>query len=287
METKTLVDRFGSNRMNAAEPGKLLRGCTGVQVVFAGGMCEVPFFLPYRLGGDKESVGTANTIIVNDLDRHVINLCENVRERRADLVRWLDETPFHPDALAKAQDYCREMENPERMTLSQDWRFEWACHYFVASWMTRGGKGGTKGEFDAGLSIRWKSGGGDSAVRFRSATEGLAEWEKIMRRCTFTTLDGLDFLAECKKRDVPQNGLYADPPWLNGDGDNYTHNIDPVKLRDALESFDRTRIVVRYGDCGQVRELYPEERWTWHRLTGRTQANEAKAEVLLTRNIAL
>lgn len=37
--------------MHAAEPGKLLRGCTCVAVPFAGGMCEVPFILSPK-GGD-------------------------------------------------------------------------------------------------------------------------------------------------------------------------------------------------------------------------------------------
>lgn len=267
MKITALVDRFGSNRMNAAEPGKLLRGCTCISVPFAGGMCEVPHF-------------TANIINVNDLDRHVMNLAEAVRDFRPELMKMLDATPYHPEMLAKAQHYCKSAE-----VFRPSQRIEWAYWYFIASWMTRGGKGGTKGEFDAGLSVRWKSGGGDSVVRFRSATEALAEWEKVMRRCTFHTLDALEFLAECRKRDIKENGIYCDPPWI-GDGDKYTHNIDHVKLRDLLLSFEHTRIVVRYGDCKLIRHLYPEPSWTCHRLESRTQANAAKAEVLLTRNIA-
>lgn len=125
-------------------------------------------------------------------------------------------------------------------------------------------------------------------VRFRSAIEALAEWEKVMRRCTFTTLDCFDFLAECKKRDIPENGVYCDPPWF-GDGDSYTHNLGQggfKRLRDVLHSFERTRIVLRHGDCQALHDLYPEPEWTWHRLESRTQANEAKGEVLLTMNVS-
>lgn len=272
MKITALVDRYGSNRMNATEPGKLLRGCSCVAIPFAGGMCEVPHI-------------TANVVLVNDLDRHVMNLCEVVRDRREELARRLDHTPFHPDALEAAQKYCRNAEDGHGVDF-----FLWAYHYFIASWMTRGGKGGTDGEFDSGLSIRWKSGGGDSVVRFRSATEGLAEWEKVMRRCTFTTIDAFEFLAECAKRDIPENGIYCDPPWPE-DGDKYTHKFGPEqqrRLAEVLTSFEKSRIVVRYGDHPLIRELYPSSApggglWEWRLLNGRTQANKEKAEVLLVR----
>lgn len=276
MKVTALVDRFGSNRMNADKPAELLKGCTCINVPFAGSLCEVAWF-------------EANIINVNDLDRHVMNLAAVVRDSRQELQAKLDATPFHPDVLAKAQEYCRRREN-DRQHIWEGMYFEWAYHYFVASWMTRGGKMGTKGEFDQGLSVRWKSGGGDSVVRFRSATESLAEWQKVMQRCTFHTLDAFDFLAECKKvvkgepRDINANGIYCDAPWPQ-DGARYTHRFPESmqrRLAKVLAEFEHTRIVVRYGDHPLIRELYPAPRWKWHPLTSRTQANEAKAEVLIT-----
>lgn len=290
MNITQLVDRFGSNRMNASEPGKLLRGCTCVNITFAGGMCEVPFILSPRSGGDPESQGTANIVNVNDLDRHVINLCEMIRSYREELCRQWDATPFHPDVLTLAQQKCKmySLNNWRENTLGTDAaRIDWAYHYFIASWMGRGGRGGTKGEFDGGLSVRWKSTGGDSCKRFQSATEALAEWQTVMRRCTFHCMDAFDFIAECSKRDIPENGIYCDPPWPD-DGDKYTHVFEEshqVHLSLVLGAFEKTRIVVRLNDHQLVRDLYPEPAWTWHRLESRTQANEAKQEVLLTRNI--
>lgn len=108
-QVSQLIDRFGSNRMNAAEPGKLLRGCTCVNVPFAGGMCEVPHF-------------TANIVNVNDLDCAVMNLCEIVRDSRARLVSELDSTPFHPAVLRYAQEICKR-KRPSEMPC-----FEWAYH---------------------------------------------------------------------------------------------------------------------------------------------------------------
>lgn len=292
MKIKQLVDRYGSNRMNAAEPGKLLKGCTCIAVPFAGGMCEIPYM-------------TANIINVNDLDRHVINLCRVIANERERLVIRLDGAAFHGDTLKESQQYCRDVESAMRkpeLIHEFDYDFFWAYHYFIASWMTRGGSGGTKGEFEQGMSIRWKSGGGDSVVRFRNAAEGIAAWEKVMRICTFTTLDAFDFIGECKKRDIPENGIYCDPPWPE-DGDNYKHGAfdelvnwsdgaGPMEriskhevLARMLRSFERTKIVVRLNDHPIVHELYPESDWTWHRLESRTQANKGKAEVLLTRNV--
>lgn len=268
MKVRQLADRFGSNRQNAERPGELLRGCSCVAIPFAGGMCEVPHI-------------KANIVLVNDLDRHVINLAEVVKFQGDKLIYDLDRTPFHPDTLREAQAFCRLGESTRN--------YDWAYHYFICSWMTRGGKMGTKGEFDQGLSIRWKSGGGDSVVRFRNATESLSAWSATMQRCTFTAMDCFEFLAECKERDIPENGLFIDAPWP-GDGENYTHKFNTaqqVVLADRLGHFEESKIVVRFGDHPLIRGLYRENLgWTWHPVTSRTQANSAKAEFLITRNIA-
>lgn len=278
-----LVDRFGSNRMNAERPGHFFQGCTCVSIPFAGVMCEVAHM-------------TANIINVNDLDRHVINLGRVVRDRGAELRDKLEVTEFHTDQLKESQEYCRIIEQDpapdfdgagtfhDGQTFVAPDSFYWAYHYFVCSWMTRGGKMGTKGEFDQGLSVRWKSTGGDSVVRFRSATEALKDWQQVMHRCTFHTLDAFTFIAECKKRDIRQNGIFCDPPWPD-DGANYTHRFTEkmhVDLAMRLAEFKETRVVVRFGDHSLIREIYPTSHWTWHEVTGRTQANDDKAEVLLT-----
>lgn len=145
---------------------------------------------------------------------------------------------------------------------------------------------GSRGEFDHGLSVRWKATGGDSVVRFRNATESLTEWQEVMRRCTFHTLNAFDFLAECLKRDTEEAGIYCDPPWPD-DGDVYNHKFPEAaqrRLALTLGNFQRAKIIVRYGDHPLIRELYPEAHWTWHKMQGRTQANGSKEEALIVRN---
>jgi site-specific DNA-adenine methylase len=147
--------------------------------------------------------------------------------------------------------------------------------------MSRSATAGTDYEFRANLSVRWNNSGGDSAVRFRHATESLEAWGRVMRRCTFVCLDVFDFLDRVD--DQPQHGLYLDPPFP-GPGDRYKHSFGEGEhrgLATRLGKFRNCRVVCRFYDHPLVRELYPEGRWEWVRLTGRTQANASAPEVLL------
>ena len=280
----TLAAWFGSDRMIAEHIGDLLKGCSWIGIPFAGGMSALLHL-------------EARTMAVNDLHRHVMNVGLVVadQEMKDELVRRLDATLFHLDELAVAQRECLRREadpayansGSERSLLNRSGRIDWAVDYFVCSWMARNGTAGTKGEFNTGLSVRWEAGGGDSAVRFRNATESLHQWHQVMRRCTFTTDDAFDFLAKCKDRDG--HGLYVDPPFP-GPGDGYKFNSGKTaaeqrtwhtRLRDALVGFRVTRVCCRYYRHPLVEELYPEGPWTWHRLKGRTQTNSPVEEVLL------
>jgi DNA adenine methylase len=271
MKVTALASWFGSNRMLAENVGKALEGRSWVGVPFAGGMSELVHI-------------RANVLLVSDLHRHVINLANCVKHNRRELTAMLDATMFHPDELAKAQARCRERDCRCEPVDGKD--LEWASDYFVTSWMSRGGTSGTEGEFDGSMSIRWKSGGGDSAVRFRSAIKALADWEKIAQKCTFVCLDVFDLLDQAHKRDIPENGLYLDPPFP-GPGDGYAHKFTTDqhrKLARRLLDFAATRVVCRFYDVPLIRELYPEPAWQWNHLKGRDQANAEKPEVLLVRN---
>jgi site-specific DNA-adenine methylase len=150
--------------------------------------------------------------------------------------------------------------------------------------MGRSAKAGTDGEFDGGLAVRWNAGGGDSAVRFQNAVRSMVPWRRgFLSRCTFVCMDGFAFLDECK--DEPDCAVYCDPPWVD-DGDDYRHKFsvaDHRRLRERLTAFKHARIVLRYGDCPLVRELYSSGDWQWSEMSGRTSANKKKAEVVIVR----
>lgn len=260
---------FGSSRIIAAHVGRALRGCAWVGVPFAGGMCELAQI-------------EARTLLVSDLHRHVINLANVIATRGDELRQALDGVPFHQDALRWAQDTCRERETYVRNDPGVP-DFDAAKAYFIASWMGRNGKAGTVEEFNGRLSVRWNANGGDSVVRYRNAVASLEAWQQIMRRCTFETLDCFAFLERCE--DSEGHGIYCDPPWPD-DGDKYKHRFTPedhARLAAKLAGFQHTRIVLRLGVHPLVETLYPRGDWDWQELSGRTQANKSKREVLITR----
>jgi DNA adenine methylase len=264
MPITALAPWFGSNRLLAHRVGELLEGCNWVGIPFAGGMSELAYI-------------TARTIVVNDLHRHVINLATIAAHPMLGpkLYRRLKRIPFHPLSLAEAQAHCREFEPGAQAD------FAAAAAYFVASWMGRNGKAGTDDEFSGGLALRWNAGGGDSAVRYRSAVHALVSWRRVFARCTFSALDAFAFLEKCK--DAHGHGIYCDPPFP-GPGDAYRHKFDERQhglLAERLQGFTRARVVCRFYDHPLVRELYVQECWEWIELVGRKQTNEDAPEVLL------
>ncbi len=265
-EVSTLVPWFGSNRTNAAEPGKLFGKLDWCGVPFAGGMSELLYI-------------QARGLLVNDLHRDVINLArvvanDNLRDW---LIEKADSMPFHPDVLMKAQQQCNVI--PAPFTDAQPER---ALAYFVACWMGMSARSGTDKEFGGNISSRFTASGGGSNVRYRSAIKALEEFGKVLREAEFSTLDFRDFLAKC--HDRPGHGIYVDSPWPD-DGASYLHKFteqDQRDLANMLKSFEYTHVVVRFGDHPLIHELYDNNDWHWRFITGRTQSNNDKAEVLLT-----
>lgn len=267
-KAKRVLPYFGSAAAVAHLVGPHLAGCRFVAVPFAGGMSELLHI-------------DAGTILVSDLNRHAMNLANVLKHPQEGprLIRRLRREPFHEDALREAQERCACLsaaETPDRE--------EWARDYFVACWCGRNGSAGTGKELSAGMSFRWDGNGGDSAGRFRTATESLKGWRRVMHRCTFLVRDCFELLEGVK--DEPETGIYVDPPWPL-DGERYAHKFTDEqqrRLADVLTKYTRARVVVRYGDHPLVRQLYPARRWDWHEVKGRTanaRAMGSKAEVLI------
>lgn len=266
MTITAIAPWFGAARMIAKHVGKAMRGCNWVCVPFAGGMPELAQI-------------PARTIMVSDLHRHVINLATVAAHPDAGpiLYRRLRRSLFHPDNLSAAQEWCKRNhphgEGPDLAAAEK---------YFIASWMGRSHKSGIDDEFNGGVALRWNSNGGDSVVRFRNAAHSLLAFRRIAARCQFTVADAFTVIDRCE--DKLGHGIYTDAPWPD-DGDRYKHafkEADQRRLAASLGRFTKTRIVIRYGDHPLIRELYPAARWHWQEIDGRTQGNNAKAEVLIT-----
>ena len=160
-------------------------------------------------------------LVVNDLHRHIINLATVAADPvlAPQLYRQLRRLPLHPDVLAQAQQRCVQRERDGLLPASQ---LDWAVDYFVCAWMSRQRKAGTASEFSGRVCVRWEAAGGDTAVRFRSATSSLLTWRRILARATFTSHDAFEMLGKCKDR--PRHGIYCDPPFP-GPGDSYRYKF--------------------------------------------------------------
>ena len=262
---------FGSGRIGAKLVGHELRGCSFVGIPFGGGMCEL------------QHVRDARTVLVNDLHSHVINLASVIAddELRPELIKTLEGLPFHPSTLSNAQESCRTVWGSPT---ARENRTQWAADYFVAAWMARNGTAGTEREFEAGISLRWNANGGDSAKRFRNATQSLDAWSCVMRRCTFTCADGIEMVERFEDSDG--HAIYIDVPFP-GPGAGYRHKFNDAmqrRLACALRRFTRTRVVCRFYDHPLVRELYGDDGWEWKPRSGRKQTNEKALEFLIVRN---
>lgn len=277
-----LAPWYGSNRIAPEAVGIALGRLDWCGVPFAGGCCEIPWIRT------RAGVG-------NDLHRHLINLArvaadQDLAEQVAHRVSGM---LFHPDELRMAQRRCSARETPPRAGLfagpasgpacDTAPSVEWATDYFVCCWMGRSAIAGTPSEFRSAISTRWTSSGGDSARRFRSAAESLRAWHRMLTGWSFMTLDAFDFLSFC--RDEAGHGVYADAPWPDA-GDGYTHHFTAEqqrRLAARLATFERARVVIRYGDHPLIRELYADRaRWDWTESTTRGQAGNEVAEVLIT-----
>lgn len=285
MKVTAVGNWYGSAREQARRIADELKGCTLV-------------VLPACGGGSELADIDAPKLIVNDKHKHIINLMMVMADPLLGpkFYRRLRRMAFHAATLYEAQLYCRDVEVRMNETgslfvgsspVKGEWtvdKLEWACQYAICSWMGRGGKGGTPGEFTGALPVRYTPNGGGSGQRFHNWVASFAAWRRILRRCEFSSLDMFDLIP--KLSDRKGVGVYVDPPWL-GAGDLYsmrfTHN-DHTRLETALRRFNDARIVVRYGDHPFIRDLYAGNGWRFIEYASKDQDNKAVPEVLIVRN---
>lgn len=262
MKTKSVLPWFGSDASVASQLGNMLDRCRHVTIPFCGGMSILPHL-------------KAKGIVANDAHEHAINF---YRVASMDnswsemLAKFCEKTLSHPAELRLAEELTSVVVGPDKIV--QAWAFWALC------WIGRKGKGGTKHQ-GGKPSVRRTASGGNNASRIQSAAADLREWAEEFKRCEWTCEDFRDCID--KVADRPDCGIYADPPWF-GAGRNYLHNFtaqDHIDLRDKLNDHkDGPQIVVRYGDCNEVRDLYSD----WHitEAVSRTQANKKLGELWIT-----
>lgn len=269
MKTKSALSYFGSDSEVAAELAALLDGCSHVTIPFVGGGSIIPYL-------------KARAIVANDLNNLAINFYRVISGRYGEglqesLIELCDATLSHPSEIeAATQILARPVE------VSPDLK-AWA--YWAQCWIGRKGKGGTKSPASM-PSVRRTASGGTNASRLKAAAGDLRAWAKTFERCEWECLDFRLLIP--KIADKPGCGIYVDAPWVDA-GDVYLHSFsraDHIDLRYLLDRFQETSIVVRYGDCEFIRDLYSiRGGWTVIERSSRDQTNAVKGEVWFTRRV--
>lgn len=262
MQTKSALSYFGSDSEVAGQLAAMLDHCKHVTIPFVGGAAILPHL-------------KARAIVANDKHRSAINFYRHMSNdaTRDELITLCRATLSHPAELEDA----KEISGRNANSTMDAWAFWAMC------WIGRKGKGGTKHQ--GGMpSVRRTASGGTNASRIRAAANDLVQWARQFERCEWECVDFRVLLP--KVADKPNCGVYVDAPWI-GAGRNYLHSFSDQDHRDLAELLDRfneTAVVIRYGDAPLLRELYPDGRWCWISATSRTQANNVRGEVWITRN---
>lgn len=285
MKTKSALSYFGSDSEVAPRLAELLDHCSHVTIPFCGGMSILPFL-------------KARAIVANDLNDLAINFYRVMSgvhgtASRSWCIQRCKKTLSHPGELTMASGLLK---------IDPAWPPDhraWA--YWAQCWIGRKGKGGTDGEVSA-PSVRRKPDGGTNASRIKAAAADLEEWAKHFERCEWECRDFRELFPEIA--DDKRCGIYVDGPWVQT-GDKYIHKFAPIEdesrqsfffdnserlpthkeLAECCGRFEKTTVVIRYGDHPRLREYYPEPRWTWIEASSRTQSNAVKGEVWITRNV--
>lgn len=180
------------------------------------------------------------------------------------------DTLSHPLEIERAREL---LSRTDTSSFDKAWAF-WVC-----CWVGRKGQAGTKGHQrgKATASVRRAPTGGNNATRIIAAAEGLLEWRQHFKRCEFEAVSFREQLGKAKDRD--DCSIYVDPPWP-GAGDAYAHGFDErdhVELSYMLSGFEKSRVLVRYGDGELVRKLYGK--WRLIECKTRSQSNAEIAEL--------
>lgn len=238
---------------------------------------------------------------VNDIHADIYTLARVIQDATMapKLYERLSRTLVSDMVLEDAQEALTEDYSPAARGNERVAREEMvnrAYWYFVASWLMRNGIAGTEDAEAIGkrwsLCVRYTPTGGSPTVRFTSAIESIPAWHHRLRNVVILWRDGFE-LIEKKIPDRSDTCIYVDPTYLveGRSSARYTHEMKPEdapRLAELLSRFKKTRVVVSYYDCDEVRDLY--EGWTFidksrqknlHAASGRGERRKEAPEVLI------
>lgn len=189
---------------------------------------------------------------VNDLYGDLINLARVIQDRQLgfELYDKLSRTLYAEELFREAKErLMSEQVHNGKPDLDR------AYDYFVTSWMGINGVSGTS-RYNYQFAIRWCRGGGQGARRWQSVVDSMPAWHKRLRNVVIIRRDAFEVLANIKDEDGV--AIYCDPPYFDK-SDKYVHDFedgDHKRLAESLKKFRKSKVIVSYYDCSQVRQLY-------------------------------
>lgn len=188
---------------------------------------------------------------VNDLHGDLINLARVVQSTDAAMLyRRMRRVILHEEFV----DDCKQ-----KMAMPFTDGLDRAFHFFVISWITRNGIGGTR-DSNQNFCRRFTSNGGGPATRLASAVESIPAWRRRMRGVQILRMNAFEMLERVE--DKAGGVIYADPPYLVK-GAKYVHDFDWLahrRLAKLLHRFQKTRVIVSYYEHPDLAAIYPG--WT-------------------------
>lgn len=238
---KSLLPYYGSKRSLAAKIVDVLGAHQTYWEPFCGSMAIL-------FGKEPCEMET-----VNDLYGDLINLARVVQDKELSFELY--------DKLCRTL-YVEELfEEAKLEWTSEPFQFydkpdiERAYYYFVASWMGINGVSGTE-RCNYAFAMRYCRGGGQGARRWQSVVGSMPAWHKRLRNVVIIRKDAFEVIPNIK--DEPGVAIYCDPPYFDK-SDKYVHDFtagDHEKLAEQLKRFTKSKVVVSYYDCPEVRQLY-------------------------------
>ncbi|NIP26654.1 MAG: DNA adenine methylase [Phycisphaerae bacterium] len=242
MKIKAIAPWFGGKRRLAPLIADLLGRhraywepfCGSMAVLFAKKPCEME--------------------TVNDLHGDLINLARIVQDKELGfklydkLSRTLYAEQFFREAKKRWLSAPRDFDAAEP-------DIDRAYDYFVASWLGINGVSGTE-RCNYQFALRWCVGGGQGAIRWTSVIESMPAWHKRLRNVVIIQRDAFEIIENIK--DKHHTAVYCDPPYIEK-SDKYVHDFnenDHQRLAQALQRFEKARVIVSYYDHPKLETLY-------------------------------
>ena len=266
MKIKALAPWFGAKRTLAPAIVTELGKHTQYFEPFCGSMAVLMAKEPSQ----KETV--------NDLHGDLINLARVIAHKRMGPILYdMLGRSIMSDAAYQDAQAVLDRGDPNEL-VKQECKIARAYWYFLASWMGRNGRAGTR-RIDYQIAVRWTNSGGSPTVRFRNAVDSLPAWHIRLKNVVILSRDAFRILDRFE--DSPKTAIYIDPPYYSGSrtgmkagksaSSEYLHEFshaetlleanDHKRLVDVLNSYKKARIVVSYYDCPEIRKLYAG--WTF------------------------